>query len=114
MCLTFWTAGAIYGELGRLPEAEALLRKALDLQPLNPDGHVTLAHIIKAQGNMAGAIEVLEGAAKLDPSDPDIACTLGNIQREAGDLGAASTSFQNAPHLDEAHAASWAVLGELF
>jgi tetratricopeptide (TPR) repeat protein len=47
---------------GRARDAEALARRAIELDPQYVDGHITLSYLTMQQGNLNKAIEVLEQA----------------------------------------------------
>lgn len=55
--------------LHETPTAELALRKAIDLEPKNPDARVLLAFSRRAAGDFPGAIEQLDGALALGAGD---------------------------------------------
>jgi tetratricopeptide (TPR) repeat protein len=57
--MTYVRLGTIYLYLGRLPEAEAAVRRRLDLSPQGMGGHLQLADVLLAQGLPRAALETL-------------------------------------------------------
>ena len=57
--------------LGRLPEAEAVVRAGVASRPEEPEGYLVLADVLSANGHKADAINAAEQAVKLaHPNDP--------------------------------------------
>ena len=52
--------GVLYLYLGRLAEAEAAARRRLDLSPEGHGGHVQLAEVLLARGDLQGALAAVE------------------------------------------------------
>jgi tetratricopeptide (TPR) repeat protein len=61
----------------RLAEAEAPLRRAIELDPDDPDAHVNLGALLNKQGRFAEAEVPLRRAIELDPDDLDAHRNLG-------------------------------------
>lgn len=59
--------------------AEALLRKALTLNPASVQGHVRLAKVLSWQGQHAAAVEACQVAIRLDPENAEPHYQLGSI-----------------------------------
>ena len=57
--MTYVRLGTIYLYLGRLPEAEAAVRRRLDLSPQGMGGHLQLADVLLARGLPSAALETL-------------------------------------------------------
>ena len=53
--------GALYLRVGRLPEAEAVLRKAVDLDPKGFEARANLAGVLERRRDWAGALKIFEG-----------------------------------------------------
>jgi tetratricopeptide (TPR) repeat protein len=63
-------ARALLG-LGRVDEAHAALVRARDLDPADPGVYVLEAVILRARGDLSGALHAAEGAVALDPQRAD-------------------------------------------
>ena len=67
---------------GRLPEAEALLREAVDLNPDDPDIHRNLGLALWEQGRTEAAGTHLEQAVALRPRDPETERLLAHFRAD--------------------------------
>ncbi len=85
--------------LGRLPEADAQLRVAVDQSPADPVARVRLGSVLAARGSMDEAIEHLERALALDPGQVDASRLLGIA------LAVDGQNARAVPHLARALAA---------
>lgn len=69
---TFYEAyfglGVSYGQTGRLPDAEAALRKYLSFQPVSGDGHAVLGILLLQMARGTEAVPELQQALQIDPS----------------------------------------------
>jgi tetratricopeptide (TPR) repeat protein len=57
--VAMFNLGVALDDLGRLTEAADAYRRALDLDPENPDAHYNLAGILEREGDKAGAVRHL-------------------------------------------------------
>jgi Flp pilus assembly protein TadD len=64
----YFDLGMCYGQLGRLPDAEAAFRKYLSFQPASADGRASLGILLLEEGRGAEAVPELEEAIQIDPS----------------------------------------------
>lgn len=71
-------------ELGRLDEAEVLLRWVLDGEGANFGALVGLAHVLRQRGDRAGSLASFEAAAAADPSHIGASLEVVNLLRELG------------------------------
>jgi tetratricopeptide (TPR) repeat protein len=78
---------------GRLPQAEAAYRRALDGLPGYGLAQVGLAQVRAARGDLAGAAELLEPAAARLPLPATVAL-LGDVRAAQGDTDAAAGQYQ--------------------
>jgi tetratricopeptide (TPR) repeat protein len=78
---------------GRLPQAEAAYRRALDGLPGYALAEVGLAQVRAARGDLAGAAELLEPAATRLPLPATVAL-LGDVRAAQGDTDAAAGQYQ--------------------
>lgn len=92
---------------GRLPEAEASLRRALELQPNSPEAHNNLGMVLKAGGRIDDAIGQYREAIALKEEFPEAHNNLGNALAEKGDRAGAIRVFERAialkPDFADAH-----------
>jgi tetratricopeptide (TPR) repeat protein len=78
---------------GRLPQAEAAYRRALDGLPGYGLAEVGLAQVRAARGDLAGAAELLEPAATRLPLPATVAL-LGDVRAAQGDTDAATGQYR--------------------
>src|SRR5262245_18309200 len=67
----------------RRDEAIALVKKALEIAPLNPDAWNSLANMLAAAGNHAAAESAFSRAIELRPNFLEAWYNLANLQRRA-------------------------------
>ena len=65
-------------------KAEAAARRAITLDPKNPDGYTTLGQIEHARGNQIAASDSFVRAMALDPANPDALHLYSNFLADAG------------------------------
>ncbi len=70
--------------LNDLDRCEAALKRALSLDPQNPQVYIALGYLRMKQNLNSDAITALEKAAQLDPKDPVSLCLLGLLHERAG------------------------------
>jgi tetratricopeptide (TPR) repeat protein len=80
----------------RLDEAEALLRRALELRPATPAYLDSLGWVYFRKGDVARAVEALERADRLGGPEPTVLEHLGDAYRLAGRASDAATAYQSA------------------
>jgi tetratricopeptide (TPR) repeat protein len=95
------------------PEAEAILLRALALQPDNHHGWMDLGLVQHQQNRLERAEQSFREAARLDPSRADPHAALGTVLTSAGRHAEAQREFGEALVLDPAHAEALAGLGHL-
>ena len=92
---------------GDLARAGELYRKALGLQPRNPDALNLMGVLMTQAGQLDVAISLLESAARAAPDFAPVHVNLGNAYQAAGRLDDAIKAFTNAKMADigvtEAH-----------
>jgi adenylate cyclase len=79
-----------------IDRAEELGRRALDLDPLSPEGYITLAAVKMAQGRADEALPLAEKAVELAPSRFDARSVLGMTQVQVGDLERGRQTLEEA------------------
>ncbi|MFO8174179.1 MAG: tetratricopeptide repeat protein [Longimicrobiales bacterium] len=73
-----------YGYMGRLEDADAQFRRALEMDPDYAMAHFDRGWMLLLRGEYARAISALQRAAELDPVSPFIPAWLGRTFAEAG------------------------------
>ncbi len=113
------SVAGMYCEQGRLAEAEALAREAVETYPDSPDSLAALARVMLATRRYTEAVELLTQARRMAPSDLGIRSTLEQAQSAAagidlrGSLRLAEEAIARDPHNVEAHYAAGSVLEQL-
>jgi tetratricopeptide (TPR) repeat protein len=98
---------------GRLEEARRACRKALQLRPDLPDGHLLFSEIHHQTGDAAKARESASRALKLRPGWSEAYVALGNAEALAGNLQAAEAHFRSAIAAGSPGAGVYANLGHV-
>lgn len=89
----------------RLPEAESLLRKALELAPEDPFILDSVGWVLHRQGKSREAEAYLRKALERRPNDPEIATHLGDVLWALGRRDEARMVWRAAAQADPGHAA---------
>ncbi|MGH9586759.1 MAG: FG-GAP-like repeat-containing protein [Acidobacteriaceae bacterium] len=92
--------------LQKLPEAEAILKKATAMDAHNPRAWYALALTHLDAGNPKLAISDMEQVVKIDPSDPDAHYFLGSFYLSSADYAHAKQEYETAIKLDPLHASA--------
>lgn len=82
--------------LGRFPEAETSVRRAIAIAPKQFAYHAGLAGVLEAQTRLAEARASYDSALALNPDDADSLNNLGNLLNRLGDTAGAETSLRRA------------------
>ncbi len=82
--------------LGRRAEAEREYRKALTLDPTQPEAASNLARLLREKGDARAAIAVLDGAIAAGGHMPQVFMERGTAHAEAGRLEEALRDFREA------------------
>ncbi|MCP3956780.1 MAG: tetratricopeptide repeat protein [bacterium] len=85
---------------GRLDEAAAAFRRAVEANPESSPARRNLALVLARQGHFDTAIEALEPAAEADPGNVWVHFDLGNLYRSKGQREQAVASFRRAVEID--------------
>lgn len=86
-------SGDLARAAGDLPRATAFYRQALAAQP-TPDGYLALGHALRAQGDIAGAIDAYRAAIRSNILYPPSYVYLGDLLREIGELDEARRVYR--------------------
>ena len=100
-------------ELGRLDEAEALLRKALAIQPQHVGALAELGHVARRRGDRAAALAAFEAAAAADPAHVGMKVSAASELRELGRLDEAEALLRQALVIQPQHVSALAELGHV-
>ena len=106
--------GAIYGNSGRIPQAEREFKEALRLRPDMREGlHIfpNLGRALVAQGKLSEAIPYLERARELKPEDAALATELGNAYLGVDRTTDAMRAWRDAVRLNPQLGDTWFMLG---
>ena len=87
-------------EEGRILTAERLLRKAIEIEPENPDFHFELGNLYIERNDLQAARLELEQAAMIAPRHLAAHYNLGLVYRELGLMGEARDQFRRLLDLD--------------
>ena len=66
-----YNAGLALSQVGRNPEAEGMLRRAVELEPSNYDFLFALGDFLLRQGRFADVGPIADRLAAIDPSRPE-------------------------------------------
>ena len=103
-------AGAAKAD-GRLPEAEAAIRRAIAAEPANARHHILLGSILLEAGQYKAADKAWSAALALAPGNADVLSNLGVYERNHGDGALAVWFGRRAVAADPRHAEAWCNLG---
>jgi tetratricopeptide (TPR) repeat protein len=93
--------------------AEALLRHAIEIRPLDASLHYNLANHLSRQGRLREAEESYRQALKLDAGHAATLVNLGILVAQNGKLGEARQLFEKAIEREPAHAGALLGLGNV-
>ncbi len=92
--------GQVYLALDKHVDAEQVFRKALRLEPNQPDYQMGVANALALQGKLSDAEVLFTRLAQRHPHQPLPWFNLGNVQRDQGRAADAIESFRHALALD--------------
>ncbi len=105
--IVFSNYGIIMKRIGKIKEAELLMRKAIGIKPDLAQAHLNLGNILNDIGNLKEAELSIRKAIDLKPNLVEAHYNLGNILKDIGNLKEAELSIRKAidlkPDLAEAH-----------
>jgi tetratricopeptide (TPR) repeat protein len=103
--------GDFYWSQGRVNEALALYREAIQMRPGFEGAHLNLGAVLNQTGHVAEAIDEFKQAIQLKPDDPSACNDLGAVLG-AGHLDESIRLFQRAIELDPNYADAHKNLGQ--
>src|SRR6267142_6052035 len=95
-------------------QAIASYRKALALEPNDPDTHYNLALALKYKGDARQAVEEFEATVRLKPKWADAHYGLGATWHDLDDQAAALKELRTAVDLDPANAGAHRLLARVY
>jgi tetratricopeptide (TPR) repeat protein len=99
--------GRALEDLGRIEDASAQYRHALEIKPDLPDAHYDLAHVSASQGRLEEAMYEYQKTLAIEPSNAKAHNNLGNLLKAKGQIDPAIAHYREAsrirPDLAEAH-----------
>jgi tetratricopeptide (TPR) repeat protein len=114
----YYNLGLAYTHKQQWPEAEAALKKSIELKPTNPDPYNGLANVYNAQKRFDEALEMNQKATELSGStagagggNAEAIYNQGVVLFNAGKYADAKTQFENATKADPNNANAFYQLG---
>ncbi|MGH9594337.1 MAG: tetratricopeptide repeat protein, partial [Bryobacteraceae bacterium] len=107
----YYILGNSYFTMGKFDRSEAAYRKAIELNPKEPDYYENLATLLRKEGpgRLDEAMVQLQRAAEFAPSDPRLSLQLGLSYEAKGDWKEAASLLEKTvreqPGLVPAHVA---------
>ncbi len=98
---------------GNLPEAEKILRRAIEINPGSSDAKLNLAHLLVKRKRLIEAYDLAFNVAKNEPKNSFAYAVLGVTLLNAGNFREAERAIITALTLNRKEALGWAGLGML-
>jgi Flp pilus assembly protein TadD len=99
--------GIALAGLGRLDEAIAAFRRAIQITPQSPEAHNNLGNALRERGRFDEAVAACRRALELKPEFPEALVNLGASLAAQGQLEKAIAAYRRAleikPYLPHAH-----------
>ena len=96
------------------PEAEAALKRAVELDRKNAGAWTELSRVYAVNGNGTEAEKAVQAALKVAPRDAVACAQLGLLLAGRGDLKAAEKMFEDARSLPQDNAEYWSLSGRYY
>ena len=98
---------------GSLPEAESLLRHAVELDPKRSDAKVELAYVLVKERRLLEAYDICLPVVEREPSNSRAFAVMGAMLLSAGRFPEATAFFANSIKLNRKEHLAWAGIGML-
>ena len=98
---------------GRLDEAAAPYKKALDMEPDKARAHINLGNVLRAGGRLDEAIAHYVKALDIEPDNAGAHLNLGNVLQALGKLDDATAHYEKAIDIKPDHAGAHINLGNI-
>ncbi|HLO02759.1 MAG TPA: tetratricopeptide repeat protein [Symbiobacteriaceae bacterium] len=92
--------GAIMAQWDRLDEAEAALRRAIELDPQMAQAHSNLGNILYVRGEFEGALQKYQEAIAINPDNPVFHQNLHAANKKLGKLADAVAALKRSHKLE--------------
>lgn len=109
-----YNLGLTLQDLGRLHEAEASYRRAIQINPYFFQAHGSLGVVLQGLGRLKDAEASLRQAIELNPGYADAHNNLGNVLKHQGCLDEAIASYQRALKINPDYVPAYNNLGLVF
>ena len=106
-------AAGILMAAGDHKAAEAMVRRAIAMEPERHEYHRRLGELLERQGNLPGAAAAMETAAAIAPNDPHYPDRLAHMRIGLGDLPGATEAIRRVTELYPRNPHAWRLLAEL-
>jgi len=113
-CRDLTRQGTAALESGQLPQAELLLKQALEAAPEDPEALRWMAEVLWRRGETDAAIQHLRKAMQARPNDAKLVVHAGELLLAGGDREAALAYAERAIRLDPQLGEAWALRGRVF
>jgi tetratricopeptide (TPR) repeat protein len=100
-------------DLGRLPEAEAAVRRLLKIEPENAKNWVLLGTVCTRLMRQADALPAFEEAIRLNPGEVRLTLSIGHIHKTLGNRRESEAAYKECLRLDSAFGAAYWCLADL-
>jgi tetratricopeptide (TPR) repeat protein len=104
--LSNYNLGYAYYKIGKFPEAEILLRRALKIDATDSDEYIYLGLSVWRQGRADEAVRYVEQAIQIHPSAPGYHFALAMIRRDQNNIPAAESELRLELHYHPESAAA--------
>jgi len=104
-------SGVADSKAGRVGQAEASYRKALELDAGHSEASYLLGVVLQQRGDVAGAIECVERSINVDGRDAKKYKTLGSLYLAVNRLETAEKALRDGIRLDPSDDTAWNLLG---
>ena len=91
----------IFWQQGKLDEAAAEFRAAIQAKPDYQQAHYILGSVLRQKGDLDSALAELQTAVRLDPEDAGAHQALGMVYKQKGDQTQAGDEFKKAEALNK-------------
>ncbi len=91
--------GEMYRASGKLPEAIAAYRRALEINPAMADAHCNLGALMQQQGDLEAAQNCYREALRLNGADAEAHCRLGSVMQLRGQWNEACAEYEESARL---------------
>jgi tetratricopeptide (TPR) repeat protein len=100
-------------DLGRLPEAEATVRRLLKIEPENTNNWVLLGTVCTRLMRQQDALPAFEEAARLSPSEVRLRLSIGHVHKTLGNRRESEEAYKTCLRLDPSFGEAYWSLADL-